>query len=192
MATKTPKEILHRILLVSLIDGWSIALVAGLCTVASLVFGDWVGGFVGLLVTAGGVIELRGRRRLTQHDADGGMDFLVYSQCVVIGVIWAYAISRMTGFDADTAMANMTPDMKSALDQIGMSAHDVVHYVRLFTYALYGTVMFVTLGYQGGMIQYYRHRRAVVREALTAAPEVPVMPPPVPPRPTVGDDVMDA
>lgn len=192
MATKTPKEILHRVLLVSLIDGWSIALFAGLCTVVSLAFGDWTGGFVGLLVTAGGVIEIRGRRRLTQHDADGGMDLLVRSQLIVVGVIWIYAIGRLTNFDSDTALANMPPDMKSALDQVGMTTQDVARYVRLFTYVLYGTVMVVTLLYQGGMMLYYRNRRAAVREALTAAPAVPVTPPPAPPRAKVGDDVMDA
>ena len=192
MSTKTPKEILHRVLLVSLIHGWSIALFAGLCALISLIYGDVTGLIVSLFVTVGGVMEIRGRKRLTQHDADGGIDLLIRAQLVVLGVIWAYAISRLVSFDPDTMLGQMTPEMRSAVDQAGLSTHELVHYVRLFSYALYGTIMFVTLPYLGGLTFYYRNRRAAVRQALTAVPAVPIVPPPVPSRPKVGDDVMDA
>jgi len=51
----SPAKTLHRVLLISALDGWSVALFAGLCTVISLLLGEWIGLLVGALVTAGGV-----------------------------------------------------------------------------------------------------------------------------------------
>jgi hypothetical protein len=173
MSQKSPQAILRRVLLVSRIDGWSIVIVAGLCALVSLAFGDLTGTLVGLLVAGGGATEIGGRRRLIRHDADGGMDWLVRSQLIVLGVIWAYAGTRLGSFDAESALANLTPDMKAMLDQAGVDTKTLLHYVRLFFYAIYGTVMAVTLLYQGGLALYYRNRREAVRQALTAVPAVP-------------------
>jgi len=188
MAKRTPKETLHRVMRIALLDGWSIAIFAGLCALVSLVFGDLVGGIIGLIVAAGGVVELRGVRRLQQHDADGGMTLLIRAQLIVLGSIWAYALGKLFSFDPQTAMGNMTPDMKEMIDQVGLSTTDINHLVSLTFYATYATVLVVTLIYQGGLALYYSRRRATVREALTAPPDISVT---SRPRPTVGEDAMD-
>lgn len=173
MSQKSPQAVLRRVLLVSRFDGWSIVIVAGLCALVSLVFGDLTGTLIGLLVVAGGATEIGGRRRLLRHDADGGMDWLVRSQLIVLGVIWAYAVTCLGSFDAESALSNLTPDMKAMLDQAGMGTKELLHYVRIFFYAFYGTVMAVTLLYQGSLALYYRNRREIVRQALTETPAVP-------------------
>jgi len=188
MAKRPPKDTLHRVMNIARLDGWSIAVVAGFCALVSLVFGDLVGCIIGLVVAAGGVVEIRGFRRLQQHDADGGMTRLIRAQLIVLGSIWAYALGKLFSFDPQTAMGNMTPDMKAMVDQVGLSTADINHLVSLTFYATYATVMVVTLIYQGGLMLYYRNRREAVREALTAPPDIPAT---SRPRPTVGEDVMD-
>ena len=68
MVKRTPKEILHRVMRTARLNGWSIAVFAGLCALISLAFGDLVGAFIGIVVTVGGVTEIRGLRRLKQHE----------------------------------------------------------------------------------------------------------------------------
>ncbi len=188
MAKRTPKETLHRVMRTARLNGWSIAIFAGLCALVSLATGDLVGGIIGLIVTAGGLVEIRGLRKLEQHDADGGMTFLIRAQWIVLGSIWAYALGKLFSFDPQMAMGNMTPDMRTMIGQVGLSPADITHLVSLTFYAIYATVLIVTLIYQGGLALYYSRRRAAVHEALTAAPAIPAI---HRPRPTVGEDVMD-
>jgi hypothetical protein len=176
MAKRTPNETLHRVMRIARLDGWSIAIFAGLCALVSLVTGDLVGAVVGLIVAAGGVVELRGLKKLTQHDAEGGMTLLIRAQLIVLGSIWCYALGKLAGFDAETAMNGMTPDMKTMIDQVGLSTAEIVRLLRVTFYGMYATVLVVTLIYQGGLALYYRNRRETVREALTAPPEIPIRP----------------
>lgn len=188
MANRTPKDTLHRVMRIARINGWSIALFAGFCTLVSLAFGDWVGAFIGLVVTVGGLVEIRGFRRLQQHDAEGGMKLLIRSQLIVLGIIWAYALGQLASYDPELAMTNLTADIKSMINQLGLSPQDIVRLTTITFYSMYTTVLLVTLMYQGGMALYYRSRREIVSEALTAPPDIPAIPRP---RPTVGEDVMD-
>lgn len=176
MAKRTPKEILHRVMRIARLDGWSIAIVAGLCALVSLATGDLIGGIVGIIVSAGGVVEIRGLRRLTQHDADGGMTLLIRAQLIVLISIWLYALGKLAGFDAESAMSGMTPDMKTMIDQVGLTTADITRLLRVTFYGMYVTVLIVTLIYQGGLALYYRNRREAVREALNATPEIPGLP----------------
>ena len=82
-----PEDVLHRVIKLSRLNGWSVAIFAGVCAVGSLAFGDLLGASVGLLVTFGGALEVRGHRMLKRNDA-GGMRWLVRSQLVVLAVIW--------------------------------------------------------------------------------------------------------
>lgn len=177
MSSRTPREILRRVLRISLLNGWSVALCAGFCGLLSLLFGGAFGGGVGLLVAVGGVGEILGRRRLMQHDPDG-VTWLVRSQVFVLGVIWLYAAARLLSFDAELAASNVTPWMNSVLDQMGLDIATLLPLVRLVFRAIYITVILVTLIYQGGLALYYHRQRAAIREALTALPPLLVPPPP--------------
>ena len=87
----------QRVLKISRFNGRCVAIVAGVCTLVALLFGDWVSAGVGLFVTAGGLLELRGHRQLGRGEV-GGMRWLVRSQLWVLGVICAYAAVRVARF----------------------------------------------------------------------------------------------
>ena len=173
---RTPEEPLRRVLKVSRLDGWSVAIFAGFCSLVSLALGDPVGVSVGLLVTLGGVLEIRGHRMLKHGDA-AGMKWLVRSQLVVLGVIWFYAATRLVSFDAELLREVITPALRASLNELGLSTEDILPLVRRFFYLLYGSVMAATLIYQGGLALYYRRRTALVAQALAAPPPPPVTAP---------------
>ena len=173
---RTPEDQLLRVLRAAKLNGASIAIVAGLGALLSLAFGDLVGAVTGALVSAGGVMELSGRKQLLRGDADG-MRRLVRSELLVLCVILVYAMSRFMSFDAEGAMGNLTPDMRSDLAQAGVDVGSLLPMVRLMFYAFYGAVALVALIYQGGMALYYRRHTATVLMAL-AARRRPVPPPP--------------
>jgi hypothetical protein len=172
---RTPEEILHRVLKVSRLDGWSVAIFAGGCGLASLVFGDPVGFSVGLFVALGGALEVRGHHLLKHGHADG-MRWLVRSQLVVLGTIWVYAARQLLSFDLSIVREMATPDMRTALSEPGLTLDDILPLVRRASYLLWGSVMAVTLIYQGGLALYYRRRTAAVVQALTTLPAVTVPP----------------
>ncbi len=186
-----PGDALRRVLRLSRLNGWSVAVFAGLCSLASLAFGDLVGFGVGVLVALGGALEVAGHRRLKRRDP-GGVALLVRSQFVVLGVIWAYALPRLLSFDAGYLQAEAIPnlrqllaasglDLDALLAQSGLDAQQIVPLVHLFFVVLYGSVMLATLVYQGGLALYYRRRREAVEAALRAPPLVPATTPGPPP-----------
>jgi hypothetical protein len=177
---RPPEDVLRRVIRISRLNGWSVAIFAGLGILVSLAVLDPIGIAVCLLIALGGAIEVRGCRRLRRRDPDG-MRLLVRSQLVVLGVIWVYALPRLLSFDAtylqDEAIPNLREllsasgmDFDSILAQAGLTTKDIVPLVHLFFVVLYGSVMLVTLFYQGGLALYYRHRTAAVTEALKAPP----------------------
>ena len=168
-----PEKTLKRILLITAIDGWSIIVLASLGVLLTFILGDWVGSCVGLLVLAAGVMEIRGRRRLTQRDASG-MQQMVRAQLFLLAVILVYCASRLGSFDADTALASLTPDMEAMLKEAGLARADILPIVRTAFIATYGLVAFLSLLFQGGLILYYRRKTRLVTEALTAPPQSPL------------------
>ena len=163
-----PEEILHRVIKLSRLNGWSVAIFAGLCAAGSLAFGDFLGASVGLLVTLGGAMEVRGCRMLRRDDA-GGMRWLVRSQLVVLAVICAYAISRLLSYDDQVVRQAMTPQMRASLRELGFTMEDILPLARQFNRILYGSVMAAALIYQGGMALHYLRRTPAVERALSPA-----------------------
>lgn len=164
-ATALPEKALQRVLLVSALDGWSVVVLAALGTLLTLVLGDYSTLFAGLLILAAGVMELRGRRRLTRRDA-GGMKLLVRAQLFLLAVILVYCASRLGSFDAETALASLTPEMETALKEAGLARADILPLVQTVYYAVYGMVGFVSVLIQGGLTLYYRRKVQLIEEAL--------------------------
>jgi hypothetical protein len=121
------------------------------------------------------------------------MRWLARSQLVVLGTIWSYGISRLLSFDAGYVQSDVIPDARAMLashgidlDQVlapaGADSGNIVPFVRLFFVILYGTLLLVTLLYQGGLFIYYRWRTAAVEDALRPPPVIsptqPMAPPP--------------
>ena len=183
---RPPDKVLRQVLWVSGLNGWSVALFAGVCALGALPFGDLVSCVVAVLVMVGGIMEIRGHRQLRRRDPDG-MRLLVRSQLVVLGVIWVYAVPRLLSFDAAYVQDQVIPNLRDNLAALGMSMDEFLQEVgldqkqivplvhRVFV-ALYGTVMFVTLLYQGGLALFYRRRTAAVEAALRAPPPVAAAP----------------
>lgn len=159
------------------LNGLSIVIIAGICALGSLAFGDWVGAGYGVLVVAGGWLELSGRKQLLRGNADG-MRRLVRSQMVVLSVILIYAVSRIGSFDLDTALGGMTAEMRTELTQSGVDLNSLQPMVRLMFYALYIGVIVGSVIYQGGMALYYQRRTEAVKRALAARLR-PAIPSPV-------------
>lgn len=168
-----PQKILARVLTVSAVDGWSIIAIAGLGTLLTLAFGDASGAFTGLLIVAAGCLELSGRRRLLRRDP-GGMKRLVRAQLFLLAVILLYCVTRLTGFDAELAMSNLTPEMEAALKDAGVMRADILPLVQIAFYGAYSLFALVSLLLQGGLILYYRSRTARVAEALALPPQSPL------------------
>ena len=161
-----------RVLRISRLNGWSVAIFGGLSMLVALLFGDLVGAFIGLCVTLAGWMEIRGGRQLRRRDVDG-MKLLVRSQLFLLAVILSYCASRLGSFDSETVLANLTPDMEAVLTQAGLEKADVVVLVHTVFLALYITVAVVCLIYQGGLALYYRGKTKLVAEAITAPIAIP-------------------
>jgi hypothetical protein len=172
MTTPEPtpaQKILKRVLVVSAIDGWSIIAIAALGALLAVALGDYSSVAVGLLIAAAGVFELRGRRQLLRRDA-GGMGLLVRAQMFLLAVILVYCASRLGSFDEGMVLGNLTPELEALLKENGLERADIIPAVRMMFYAIYGTLAFVTLLFQGGLTLYYRSRTARVTEALSTPP----------------------
>lgn len=111
----TPQEqARQRILTISRLNGWCVAVVAALGSLIALVLGDLLGTVLGLLAVASGWMELRGNHKLRQRNA-GGMSWLVRSQLFLLAVILAYCGSRLGSYNQDTLRGQLTPEVESLL-----------------------------------------------------------------------------
>jgi hypothetical protein len=129
------------------------------------------------LVTAAGVLDLRGRARLIRGE-QSSLALLVRAQLLILGVIWLYSFENLIAFDQTALMAAVTPEMRSALSQAGVSLSDLEPLVKPVYFGLYLTVIGVTLLFQGGLALYYQSRKARVALALAGRnPAPPVLPP---------------
>jgi hypothetical protein len=139
-------------------NGGSILVVAGLGALLSLAGGDLVAGGCGLAIATAGALEHRGGRRL----ADAGWDpaalrpTLVRCELAVLALIVAYSAWRLGTADLAAEIAALPKEERMALE--AMVGEDRALLEGLFALGLkltYGTLILVTLAYQGGMAWWY-------------------------------------
>lgn len=164
----TPEKALAGVRKFSRVNGWSVVIIAALGTLLALLLGDFLGVGVGLLVGGAGMMEVHGNRRLALGDPQG-MAWLVRSQFSLLAVILVYAVSRLGSFDGEMAMANLTPEMSSALQQLEIDPRELLPMVKLTVFLTYGSVAVVTCIYQGGLGLFYRGRIPLVNKAIANA-----------------------
>ena len=164
-----PQLALKRVIGISRLNGWSVVIVAGLGALLALALGDWPSTGIGLLIAVFGGLEVHGNHLLRKRDP-GGLQWLVRSQMLVLALILAYCASRLGSFDADTALANLTPDMEAMLKEAGLTRADIVPLVHRMYLAIYISVALASLVYQGGLALYYRSKARLVTGALTVVP----------------------
>ena len=168
--TLSPAEIsLQRVLTVSRLNGWSVIVISSLGSLLALALGDLLSALIGLLGLAAGLMEVRGHRQLQQRNP-AGLTLLVRSQLFLLAVMLVYCAGRLGSFDADTALASLTPDMEVILAEAGLDKSSLLPLVRSAFFALYSAVAAITLIYQGGLALFYRSKIKLVTEALTAPP----------------------
>lgn len=191
--SRSPEDVLRRVLRTSKHNGWSVAIFAVLSFLISIFTGGLLGLGMGVFIIVGGVMEIKGYRRLRRRHFDG-MKLLVRSQLVVLGAVWAWAVPSLVSFDPTYLKEQVIPNMReilstagmnldSVLGQVGISINQVVPLVHLFFVTVYASIMLATLIYQGGMAWYYHRQRGAVEAALKALPVVrlPVAPATAPP-----------
>lgn len=127
---------------------------------------------VGLLIV--GAIEYRSQRRIKLADA-AVCKKLATNQLAMLGIITIYCIWQMLAFSPETArewalspefrqQLGGMPQMSSSIDK------QIDQWAPLFVYGLYGSVIFGSVLFQGGMAWYYRSRRAAMDAYNRQAP----------------------
>ena len=169
MRDSSAEQSLRRVLLISAIDGWCIALFAGFCTVISLLFGEWIGAAVGAAITLSGIIELRGRTRLGRGEMSG-LDWLIRAQVLILATVGLYALSNLLTFNKEALLAQIMPELRNAITQLGLSMSDLELMLKPLYFSLYLTVIAVTVLFQGGLALFYVSQRTKISQALTQRP----------------------
>lgn len=149
---------IQRVLSVSLINGWSVAGFAGLCSLGILLMGDGLGFLVGLLVAISGGLELRGNA-LLKAKVLTSFRWLVGSQLYLIVVLWSYAIWQLVRFDSQNVWALFSDEFKELILKVNPDVYLVEALIRITYPATYCALVVTVLIYQGGLCLYYRSRK---------------------------------
>ena len=167
MSDSHSEPTLRRVLALSLMDGWCMTLFSGFCTLISLWLGEWSGAAVGAAVMSCGITTLRNRKRLMRGDAVG-MVWLLRAQLIMLTIVFLFVVENMLAFDAAALMGHITPEMRSMLDQAGISVADLEPLLKPIYFGIYLLVMGGTLLFQGGLALFYRTRGSKVAAELAA------------------------
>lgn len=157
-----PHETLARVLRTAQVNGMCVALFSGVFALISASNGDYVGVVVGLLVAAGGAMEVHGGS-LIRHAEIRGVRWLVVSQLLLLIVIVGFAWMSLREYHPELLKAAMTDEMRATVTESGMKEDD---FLRLSYNLIYGTIAVVTFFYQGGMALYYLRRRKTLEQAI--------------------------
>ncbi len=154
--TEGQNKRLRRVVIISGMNGWSIALLAGAGTLIALLLGSWVGFLTGLLITASGVMELMGRKMIKEGQPEAGK-WLATSQLWLLGVIICYACYQMIYFDAAQLLEILTPGqikiIETGFDLPTQAFTTVISQIYCLFYI---TIIIVSILYQGGLWLFYR------------------------------------
>lgn len=161
-----PAEVLRRVVRVSMLDGISVLVVAGLCALVSASWRDVPGAVVGLLVAGAGAIEMHGAGMLRSGDGRG-MRWLYWGHFQIGLCMMVYIALRVSSPDIATMQKAVTPEVAEQLKQIseqtGMTVDQMlVSFMRI----VYFSLAAATVIYQGGMTIYYSRRQAAVAAAI--------------------------
>jgi hypothetical protein len=86
----TSEKVLHRLIVISGMNGWCVTFLGGVSILVSLSMGSWYGVIISLAITASGYMELRGRQELKRKRSEARM-WLTGSQLWLLFIIVSYA-----------------------------------------------------------------------------------------------------
>lgn len=168
----------RRVLAVSAFDGWSVVIVAGLCTVSSLVFFSWAGVLIGAPLTAAGIVELRGRSRLLRGQASG-LGLLINAQLLILTLLVVYSVWNLLHYNEAALLARIPAHLHNQLSQAGLRIEDLRPMLKPGYFAVYLAVIAVSVLFQGGLALYYHSRKAAALSAMDSHRDE-AAPPPLP------------
>ena len=150
------QKLRKHVLRLSKLHAYSVAFIAGSFGLLCVVLLEPAGIIVGGAVTAAGVMEIRGHRRL-ETGSPGAREWMVGSQVWLILCVMAYCGWRLWSFDPEDPLAILgdaellRSTAEQALIPEGM-LEDLVTRIYTLTYKL---VAAATLVLQGGLAAYY-------------------------------------
>ena len=163
---------IRKVLAVSLVNGWSISIVAGLSLLVTLALGDGLGILVSILVTGAGVTELLGRHRLKGGDAGGGR-WLLAAQLGLMAVLCGYCIWQLLNLDPHRVLDSLSEEKRGLFESIGYTTAALERLVAVAMVAIYSGVILASLLHQGGLFYFYRRSLAKVEKA-SVPPPIPI------------------
>jgi hypothetical protein len=148
----------QRVARVARWNGGSILVVAGLGALLSIVGADAAPALFAAIIAYAGWRELAAGRALTAPagDATALRPVLVRCELAVLVAIVGYSLWRLATADVAAELAELPTAERELL--ASLTAGDMALLEQLFGLALkitYGTLMLVTLAYQGGLAWWY-------------------------------------
>jgi hypothetical protein len=142
-----------RIARIAAMNGWSVAVLAGLCLATSLLWFNVPGLLIGLAAMASGCMELSGRRRLKQNRPEARR-WLAGSQLLLLAAVVLYSAYHLLLFQPNEILMDFPPDIRMQLSQI-MDLNDLQALIAKAIRILYFSLIVATVLYQGGLWLYY-------------------------------------
>jgi len=146
------EKVLRRLIFISGMNGWCVMVLAGICTLTSLVLGSWTGVAVCLAITSSGYMELKGRQELKRKRPEARM-WLTGSQLWLLLIIVSYAGYQLFVFDPSNMLKDIPQAEQQAMKGIVESNAQLLSAMYK---AVYIAVIIASFIYQGGLWLYYR------------------------------------
>jgi hypothetical protein len=161
-------QCVRRVARVASFNGWVSVLMAALSMPFAMLSP------IGLAITAGLFVvaynEFRGRRRILSFDP-AGATFLGWNQLGLLAMIVAYcAWSLYTNLTGPSAL-EADPETYAALESALGSLEGVESLYRQIVILVYGTVIVLSVVFQGGNALYYFSRREPIAAFVEETPE---------------------
>ncbi len=157
--TDESQALTRKILRISKLNAWSVTIIAGTFTFLSLLGLSLAGITVGLAVTIAGPIEMRGHRKLANHEPDARR-WMVGSQVWLMACVLAYCSWRLMSLDPENPFAVFgdAAQVFALVEAMGLPMEQLrTLFVQAFTIT-YALIAGLTVLFQGGLALYYRSR----------------------------------
>jgi hypothetical protein len=132
----------------------------------------------GIFITAGlfivGVVEFKGSQRMRRAEVSAA-SMLGKNQLAFLGFIILYCAMQMVSFSPEQVKAAaLSPEVRAqlgSLPNLEELDRQIERFAPLVTYGLYGLIILLSIGFQGGMAVYYFSRRRHLELFRQSTPE---------------------
>lgn len=145
-------------------NGLGLLIFGVLSVLLSLSDIDLVGFGIGAILIATGLVELRTSRRLARADP-AAPKILARSELVLMAGILVFCVLKLT------VQGESGGELAARLGNRSSLGINVQALTRKVNTLVYGTIIAVTLIYQGGLARYYLRRRSMIESYLRDCPE---------------------